>query len=75
MKLFMNAIWSATGKKVTGRHHGKPFSGYISNIRTKYGSDLQVTVESEDDDDLHLIDGSTLYNGGNGIYENLHVYL
>ena len=75
MKLFMNAIWSATGKKVTGRHHGKPFSGYISHVRTKYGSDLQVTVESEDDDDLHLIDGSTLYNGGNGIYENLHVYL
>ena len=74
MKLFMNAIWSATGKEVTGYHHGKPFSGHISHIRTKYGSDLQVTVESEDDD-LHLIDGSTLYNGGNGIYENLHIYL
>jgi hypothetical protein len=73
MKLFMDAIWSAVGKEVTGYHHGKPFLGYIANVRTKYDSDLQVIVESEDD--LYLIDGSTLYEGGNGIYENLHVYL
>ena len=72
MKLFMDAIWSAAGKEVSGYHRGKPFLGHITNVRTKYGSDLQVTVESEDD--LYLINGSTLYEGSDGIYEKLHVY-
>jgi len=72
-KLFMEAVWSAAGKEVTGNYWGTPFLGTITSVRAKYGTDLEVTVEA--DGEMHLIDASTLYDGGNGVYENLHIYL
>lgn len=74
MKLFMEALWSATGREVTGVYHGMPFEGFITDVRAMYGTDLQVTVV-DSDDEMYLIDGTTMYDGGNGIYENLHVYM
>jgi hypothetical protein len=55
-------------------YKGMKFAGLVTSIRAKYGNDIQLTVE----DALYstyLIDGSTLYNRGNGTYENLEVQL
>ena len=53
-KLFMEAVWSAAGKEVTGNYWGTPFLGTITSVRAKYGTDLEVTVEA--DGEMHLID-------------------
>jgi hypothetical protein len=72
MNTFMNALWNAVGSQVSGSWNQEPFLGTITSTRAKYGTDIQVTVE--DGDKVYLIDGTTLYEGGNRSYSNLHVY-
>ena len=77
MNKFINSILNSYNSdsshvKVAGMYKGMKYAGLVTSIRTKYGNDIQVTVE----DALYstyLIDGSTLYNHGNGIFENLQV--
>jgi len=79
MNKFINSILNSYNSdsshvKVAGMYKGMKFAGLVTSIRAKYGKDIQVTVE----DALYstyLIDGSTLYNRGNGTYENLEVQL
>lgn len=73
MNEFMNNIYGAIGTEVTGFHHDKPFHGTITYTRAKYGNDISVHVE--DDNDIYVIDGSALYQGEDSTYKNLHVYL
>ena len=70
----INNILNSNNVKVAGMYKGMKFAGLVTDIRAKYGKDIQVTVE----DALHstyLIDGSTLYKGGDNLYENLEVQL
>ena len=77
MNKFINSILNSYNSdsshvKVAGMYKGMKFAGLVTSIRAKYGNDIQVTVE----DALYstyLIDGSTLYERGNGIFENLQV--
>jgi len=69
---FMNKIYNAIGSEVSGFRNGKPFLGTITATRVAYGNDIRVTVE--ENDNIFLIDGSTLYKGEDGVYTNLHVY-
>lgn len=72
MNAFMNALYNAIGAEVTGYHNDKPFHGKITYTRVKFGNDISVHVE--DDNNIYVIDGSTLYEGENATYKNLHVY-
>ena len=75
MNEFFNSILNSNWEhslRVAGMYKGMKFAGLVTSIRAKYGNDIQLTVE----DDLHsiyVIDGSTLYERGNGTYENLQV--
>ena len=72
MNEFINSILNSNIVRVAGMYKGMKFAGLVTSTRAKYGKDIQVTVE----DALHsiyLIDGSTLYERGNGIFENLEV--
>jgi hypothetical protein len=80
MNDFMNSLWGSEGSMITGKVDGIPFLGYVSNVRCKYGQDLQVTI-SYDEDSVKdvgycsdIIDGSEIYNGGNYKFSNLHIY-
>ena len=72
MNEFMNNLYNAIGAEVTGYHNDKPFQGTITYTRVKYGNDISVHVE--DATDIYVIDGSTLYEGEDATYKNLHVY-
>jgi hypothetical protein len=72
MTNFFNALYSAIGCPVSGSYNGVPFLGTITNTRAKYGTDIQVTVV--DGTNTYLIDGTTLAEGSNASYTNLHVY-
>ena len=67
MNEFINNILNSNNVKVAGMYKGMKFAGLVTDIRAKYGKDIQVTVE----DALH----STLYKGGDNLYENLEVQL
>ena len=72
MNEFMNNLYNAIGAEVTGYHHDIPFHGVITYTRANYGTDVSVHVE--DDKNIWVIDGSTLFEGGDAVYKNLHVY-
>jgi len=72
MNDYMNNVYGATGSQVSGFAAGVPFLGTITDTRVKYGGDIQVVVE--DTTMTYLIDGIALMNGGDAIYDNLHVY-
>ena len=74
MKEFMNNLYGATGSEVSGFYAGAPFLGTITDTRVKYGGDIQVVVEDENGTMTYLIDGVALMDGGDAIYDNLHVY-
>ena len=69
---YMNNLYNAVGKEVTGFWNKEPFHGTITATRAKYGAEIQVTVE--DGDNLYIIDGTTMLNCGDINYSNLHVY-
>ncbi|MDA8883005.1 hypothetical protein N9I00_01245 [bacterium] len=71
-KTFMDNLYNAIGSEVSGYYAGAPFIGNITSTRAKYGGDIQVVVEQEHM--TYLIDGTALMNGGDTIYDNLHVY-
>lgn len=80
MNKFMNALYNAVGSVITGNKNGIPFLAYVSDTRVKYGADISVSI-SYDQDSIQdmgicsdIIDGSVLFNGGNGVFENLHIY-
>ena len=70
----MNNLYGATGSEVSGFYAGAPFLGTITDTRVKYGGDIQVVVEDENGTMTYLIDGVALMDGGDAIYDNLHVY-
>jgi hypothetical protein len=72
MNSFMNNLYNAIGSEVSGYHNGNAFLGTITYTRAKYGTDISVHVE--DDENIYVIDGTALYEGEGGGYENLHVY-
>ena len=72
MNEFMNNLYNAIGDEVTGYHHDVPFHGVITRTRVKYGNDISVHVE--DDENIWVIDGSALFAGEGAGYTNLHVY-
>lgn len=74
MNSFMNNLYGAIGSEVSGYHNGSgsAFLGTITYTRAKYGTDISVHVE--DGKNIYVIDGSALYEGEGGGYENLHVY-
>lgn len=72
MNEFMNNLYNAVGKEVSGFWNKEAFLGTIMSTRVKYGTEIQVTVE--DGDNIYIIDGSVLYKGGDLNYSNLHVY-
>tara|TARA_R110002073_G_scaffold141573_1_gene292712 strand:- start:182 stop:406 length:225 start_codon:yes stop_codon:yes gene_type:complete len=71
MNSFMNAIYNAVGSQVSGFYKNEPFVGTITTTRPMYGTDIQVGVTVPGD--LYLIEGTTLYEGGNGVFTNLVV--
>lgn len=73
MNSFMNALWNATGSMVTGFYKEEPFIGEIVNVRTKAGTDLSVTVATEEGETF-VFNGSELFNGAGTCSKNLHVY-
>jgi len=72
MNEFMNNLYNAIGTEVSGYHDGVAFHGIITYTRVKYGNDISVQIQ--DGDNLYIVDGSTLYEGGDETYKNLHVY-
>jgi hypothetical protein len=72
MNEFMNNLYNAIGAEVTGYHRDTAFQGTITYTRVKYGNDISVHVE--DDNDIYVIDGTALFEGEGGGYKNLHVY-
>ena len=72
-KTFMEAVYGAVGTEVSGWCRGTEFLGEIISTRVKYGGEVQVTVQ--DGDEYHIIDGSTLLEGGDSTFSNLHIYL
>ena len=73
MNNFMNAIYEAIDKEVSGFHNDVAFIGTITRTRVKYGNDISVSVE--DGENIWIIDGTALMCGEGGGYTNLHVYL
>ena len=71
---FMNNLYKAIGSEVSGSYNSMPFLGNITSTRMKYGNDVEVVVEDMVTDETYLINSSTLYEGENGVYKNLHVY-
>jgi hypothetical protein len=72
-KTFMEAVYGAVGTEVSGWWCGTEFLGEIISTRVKYGGEVQVTVQ--DGDDYYMIDGSTLLEGSDSTFYNLHIYL
>ena len=72
-KTFMEAVYGAVGTEVSGWCRGTEFLGEIIDTRVKYGGEVQVTVQ--DGDDYHIIDASTLLQGFDSTFSNLHIYL
>ena len=59
---FMNAMWNAEGKKVTGTYQGKPFLGVIVYTRWKAGrNDVIIKIETEDGETIQTT-GTKLLN-------------
>ena len=58
---FMNALWNAEGKQVTGTYQGKPFLGVIVYTRLQFGNDISVKIENEDGETF-LTTGTKLHN-------------
>jgi hypothetical protein len=73
MNSFMNALWNANGSVVTGVYNDQPFYGHIESVRTKAGTDLSVTVKTEQGETI-LLTGSELFQGEGKVSKNLHVY-
>lgn len=73
MNDFMNALWNSAGAVVTGVYNNQPFYGHIEEVRTKAGTDLCVTIKTEEDQYV-LLTGSELFNGSGNCSKNLHVY-
>ena len=79
-KTFMEAVYGAVGTEVSGRCRGTEFLGEIIDTRVKYGEgDVQVTVKSQvtvkDGDEYYFIDASSILEGGDSTFSNLHIYL
>lgn len=72
MNSYMNAIYNAVGSQVSGVKDDVPFLGTITRTRVKFGNDISVTVE--DDENIFILDATELMNGEGGGYKNLHVY-
>ena len=70
---FMNRVYGAIGKEISGYYKDIPFLGKIISTRAKYGNDIQVTVE-DDEGRWFLIDATELLKGEGVVYTNLHVY-
>ena len=69
---FMNNIYNAIGGQVSGTYNDMPFLGTIDSTRVMYGNDIEVVVEDMVTDEIYLINSTTLYEGENGVYKNLH---
>ena len=72
MNSFMNELYNAVGREVSGSYDGVPFLGTITETRVKYGNDIRVFVV--EGDKTFLIDGSEMLAGDVGLFKNLHVY-
>ena len=72
MNSFMNELYNAVGREVSGSYDGVPFLGTITETRVKYGNDIRVVVV--EGDKTFLIDGSEMLAGEAGLFKNLHVY-
>lgn len=72
MNDYMNNVYGATGSQVSGYANGVPFLGTITGTRIKMGGSIQVVVE--DNTETYIIDATTLMNGMDATYNNLHVY-
>ena len=72
MNSFMNELYNAVGREVSGSYDGVPFLGTITETRVKYGNDIRVFVV--EGDKTFLIDGSEMLAGEAGLFKNLHVY-
>jgi len=72
MNDYMNNVYGATGSQVSGIANGVPFLGAITDTRIKFGGGIQVVVE--DGTEIYIIDATTLMNGADSTYSNLHVY-
>jgi len=71
---FMNNLYKAIGSEVSGSYNSMPFLGSITSTRMKYGNDVEVVVEDMVTDEMYIINGNTLLEGGNGLYTNLNIY-
>jgi len=79
-KTFMEAVYGAVGTQVSGWCRDTAFLGEIIDTRVKYGEgDVQVTVKSQvtvkDGDEYYFIDASSILEGGDSTFSNLHIYL
>lgn len=72
MNSFMNELYNAVGREVSGSYDGVPFLGTITETRVKYGNDIRVFVV--EGDKTFLIDGTEMLAGDAGLFKNLHVY-
>jgi hypothetical protein len=72
MNIFVDALRNAVGNQVSGICDEVKFLGTITSTRDLFDTDIEVTVE--DDGNVYVINGTTLYEGSNGSYSNLHVY-
>lgn len=72
-KTFMEAVYGAVGTKVSGWYRDTAFLGEIIDTRVKYGGEVQVTVQ--DGDEAYFIDASSILEGGDSTFSNLHIYL
>ena len=72
MNGFMNELYNAVGREVSGSYDGVPFLGTITETRVKYGNDIRVFVV--EGDKTFLIDGTEMLAGEAGLFKNLHVY-
>jgi len=73
-KTFMEAVYGAVGTEVSGWCRDTAFLGEIIDTRVKYGEgEVQVTVK--DGDEYHFIDASSILEGGDSTFSNLHIYL
>ena len=71
---FFNNLYKAIGSEVSGSYNSMPFLGSITSTRMKYGNDVEVVVEDMVTDEMYIINGNTLLEGGNGLYTNLNIY-
>jgi len=71
---FYNNLYKAIGSEVSGSYNSMPFLGSITSTRMKYGNDVEVVVEDMVTDEMYIINGNTLLEGGNGLYTNLNIY-